>query len=215
MIRLAKMFAISTLLLVCVSLHSESAAERNEQTAEHSSATEKLPKLSTILQLKLPFHYRRADLGDVLFDLEARGGLKTAFPKPLDGTFTFDFNVQQAAVNEILKRVAKAGGLELEFRNRTAVFWKPADDAELRALEILVKADKPTPGRARALEDLAQLSDPLIKLLGKPNLQHVAIDALEKIGDSRATARRSASASAGLKRHASTARPARYGSITA
>ena len=104
----------------------------------------------------------RLELLEQLYDLETRGGLRTAFPKPLDGTFTFDFNVQQAAVNEILKRVAKAGGLELEFRNRTAVFWKPAEEAELRALEILVKADRPAPGRARALEDLAQLSDCLL-----------------------------------------------------
>ena len=56
-----------------------------------------------------------------------------------------------------VERLAQAGGLELEFRESAAVFWKRVDDAELRALEGVVKMVEPTPGRCEALRQLSQL----------------------------------------------------------
>jgi HEAT repeat protein len=117
----------------------------------------RLPTLAKILDRKLTVHYRRAHLGEVVYDLQWSVGLDAAFPKPLDGTFTVDLTGKMS-VRQILESLAKAGSLKLEYREECAVSWKPASDVRLAALEAIIK-DKQAHGRCRAIEELAQLAD--------------------------------------------------------
>jgi HEAT repeat protein len=121
-------------------------------------SAQRLPHLTTILKRELSAHYNRAHLAEVLYDLHRRAGLESAYPNPIDGTFTFDLVKDKTTIREILEKLARSGGLELEFLGNAAVFWKKADDAKLAALEKVIK-DERAPGRCRALEDLAKLGD--------------------------------------------------------
>lgn len=165
--------AIATSLLTAVTSCGVSTAKPNASnqrtdeplhqgnTASAQSNAKSLPTLSTTTERTIPVRYRRAYLGEVLYDLHRRVGLEAAFPRSLDGGFTFDLVAERISVEQLLKRLATAGNLELEFRGRVAVFWKRADVAQLHALEELIK-DRQARGRCRALEELAQLGDPRI-----------------------------------------------------
>jgi RNA polymerase sigma factor (sigma-70 family) len=114
------------------------------------------PRLLDILAKKIDCDYRWDSLWAVSADLDMRVGLNIAYPQEVDEIFTLE--AKQVTVREVLEKIAAIGGLELEYHENSAVFWKRADDQSLDQLaEQLKNGD--VSARIRAVYDLAQLGD--------------------------------------------------------
>jgi RNA polymerase sigma factor (sigma-70 family) len=119
------------------------------------------PSLAAILNTKVDVCFRRDLLQEVLQELSAQTGLKWACPTPLDRSFTFSLEQQQIRVEDVLKGIAKVGGLQLEFHGDYAVYWKRADSLDLFLLGTKsVSADAAT--RRAVVHEVARLSDPRV-----------------------------------------------------
>jgi HEAT repeat protein len=117
-----------------------------------------LPRLETTLARKPAVRFQRAHLGEALYELQVRIELQSAYPPGLKESLLFDFDKRGASVEEMLEAMAAAGELKLEYRGDVVVFWKPADDAYLRALDARIK-DPRERSRCAAIEELGQLAD--------------------------------------------------------
>jgi HEAT repeat protein len=114
--------------------------------------------VGALLRREVSVAYRGASLIDVLSDLEARYGLKSAFSSNIETSAELDLVSPRISINEILSRLKVAGGIELKIQSNEVVFWQDADDATIRDLDRRVR-DLGNPARCQALMDLAQLSD--------------------------------------------------------
>jgi len=108
--------------------------------------------LAEILDKKIDVIYRREYLCEVLDDLDKRVGLRSAYPISI-GRAMLTFESKYVSVKEVLEKLV-AKGFNLEFNNKTAVFWKSGDDKAFAALEKKLK-DGDAHARCEAACDLA------------------------------------------------------------
>ena len=121
----------------------------------------RLPTLDGILEREVFARYHRDRPRAVLDDLRERCGLAAAVPRPLDDAFRFDLAGGRYRVREILQRLAAQGGLQLETRDGSAVFWCRVDPGRLAELARTLK-DPRARDRCGAVEQLTRLADPAI-----------------------------------------------------
>ena len=111
------------------------------------------------LAQKLDVAYRRAFVSEVLTnDLNVRCGLRHAFAEPIAKCAMFTFEAKDAIVKEVIERLAKDCGLDIEYQGGAAVFWKKADDKALDALAKKLR-EGDVQARCEAAHDLALLAD--------------------------------------------------------
>jgi HEAT repeat protein/ferric-dicitrate binding protein FerR (iron transport regulator) len=114
------------------------------------------------LAKKIDARYCRAFVSEVLTnDLNLRVGLRHAFAEPIAKCAMFTFEAKGVPVKEVIERLAKDCGLEIEYRGDTAVFWKKADDKALDGLAKKLK-EGDVQARCEAAHDLALLADPRV-----------------------------------------------------
>ncbi|MEI8374721.1 MAG: hypothetical protein WCJ35_17990 [Planctomycetota bacterium] len=77
-------------LLAADELRQSVAGNARHSLTKPVASSGYIPSLADILATKIRVRYRRDHLGEVLTDLRGRTGLEAAFPRPLDGAFTFD-----------------------------------------------------------------------------------------------------------------------------
>ena len=143
--------------------------ESRPAAVEPTAAPVPSKKLAETLAQKIDVIYHNDWLSEVLADLDQRVGLRSAFPKPIDGSFNLTLEEKQVTVRQVLEILAEAGKLELEYHDDTVVFWKRSDDMVLAGLVKKLKEGN-VEARCEAVYDLAQLGDkrsygPLVEAL--------------------------------------------------
>jgi RNA polymerase sigma-70 factor (ECF subfamily) len=127
-----------------------------EARGDETSATPSENKeLAAILNKKVDVNYKRSYLKEILADLEEKSGLKCAFPISL-GTTMLTLESKEISVREVLEKLS-AEGLQVEFHDKTVVFWKRDSDEAFSALETKLKSAD-AHARCEAVCDLSPLA---------------------------------------------------------
>ena len=141
-------------------------------------------ELSDILKTKVTVSYHSEYLLGIVLDLWGRTGLHGVYPMPIRREHVYTFNLKEKTVREVLERVAADGGLQLEFRGHTVVFWKKAADGVIADLEKQLHSSDVWE-RVTAVHNLGNLGDKraysmLFNLVGDAD-EAVANEAIERL----------------------------------
>ncbi len=141
-------------------------------------------ELADILKTKVTVSYRSEYLVGIALDLWGRSGLRGVCPMPIRTEHVYTFDLKEKTVREVLERVAADGGLQIECRGRTVVFWKPAADGVIADLGKQLRSHD-VRERVMALSDLGRLGDkrvyPLIFSALNDSNEAVAFEAVHQL----------------------------------
>lgn len=94
------------------------------------------PAATDPLQRKIDVSYRDARLRDVLADLRAKAGLRSAYVKGNERGFTFSLRAKRVSVKEVLDGVCAAGGLTYDSRGGVVLLWNVFEQEVLRNRKV-------------------------------------------------------------------------------
>lgn len=134
--------------------------------------------LSEKLERPIDVCFRRDYFCDVVDDLKVLGGIDIAYPAdhwlyctangahrhfgaPGDEFFTFSLEGRGLKLRDVLDQLAKASGMQLDFRGQTVVLWRKMDDAAFTALKTRCESPSPTE-RLSAVRAAIEGADPRI-----------------------------------------------------
>src|SRR5581483_1201002 len=92
-------------------------------------------ELADILKTKVTVNYHNEYLPGIVQDLWDKAGLRSVYATPVRNTSVYTFILKDKTVQEVLEHVAAEGGLQLEYRGHTVVFWKRAADGVIADLQ--------------------------------------------------------------------------------
>jgi RNA polymerase sigma factor (sigma-70 family) len=163
----AKLKAAAVLLAAAMALISGSALilgvlmipdHGHAQESVHDLFNDSDENIRKILNMKIDVVFRRDTLGAVLENLGHQADLKSTYPKPLGGSMQISWEKRQVTVKDVVMRLVQEGGLEIDCKGDTIVFWKHADDSVIESLGKKLKDGQPD-ARYIAVYELGQLAD--------------------------------------------------------